>query len=75
MPATKTVQWKACSKGHVFLGTRGCPACERANGMRSKLQKTRRTRRQALNAAGETSGRKDLVGKIDRQKERPSLGR
>ena len=41
----KTVQWKACSRGHVFLGTRGCPACERANALRPKSQQTQRSDR------------------------------
>ena len=43
MPTTKTVQWKACSMGHVYLGTRGCPACDKANALRPKAQQTHRS--------------------------------
>ena len=74
MPVTKTVRWKACSKGHVYLGTRGCPACERANTLRTKAQQTHRSR-QALNAVQlhlRSEGSRVLVGL---QNEQPFLGR
>jgi hypothetical protein len=47
MTGAKTVQWKACARGHVYLGSRGCPACERANALRPRPQHPRRLRRQA----------------------------
>lgn len=67
MPATKTVQWKACSMGHVYLGSRGCPACERSNALRPKAQQTRRQRSQALNTAEQ-----DLRSEGSRMLSRPS---
>ncbi len=67
MPATKSVQWKACSRGHVFLGTRGCPACERAQALRPKGQT--HPRRQASDAATqELSGRAGFRGLEGRQR-------